>query len=247
MVTSLKIIPVIDILNGIAVNALRGKRSEYHPLKSKICDSTNPMKVALSFRNYGFHEIYIADLDAIMNKGSNCFIFEKISAMPQVELLIDAGISDLKNAQNLLKAKSHKIIIGTESLLGLGFVKDAVELFGNNRVIVSIDLKNGKILSKSKDVSSLNINQLICKLQEVGLNQIIILDLSRVGSNEGVDIALLKRVLRCFKGKVFVGGGIRSVDEVLEIEKLGVEGVLLASALHSGSILIDSLHKANLI
>lgn len=247
MVTSLKIIPVIDILNGIAVNALRGKRSDYHPLKSKICDSTNPITVALSFRNYGFHEIYLADLDAIMNKGSNSSIFEKIITIPQLELLIDAGISDLKNARNLLKTKNQKIIIGTESLVELGFIKDAIELFGTNRVIVSIDLKNGKILSKSNDISSMDINQLICKLQETGLNQIIILDLSRVGSNEGVDIALLKRVLRCFKGKVFVGGGIRSLNELLEIEKLGIEGVLIASALHSGSILIDSLHKANLI
>ncbi|HKM59743.1 MAG TPA: HisA/HisF-related TIM barrel protein, partial [Candidatus Bathyarchaeia archaeon] len=61
----MKVIPVIDILNGIVVHAVRGKRREYQPLQSSICNSIEPLEIAKTFKTLGFSELYIADLDAI--------------------------------------------------------------------------------------------------------------------------------------------------------------------------------------
>jgi uncharacterized protein related to proFAR isomerase len=48
-----KIIPVVDVLKGIVVHAVRGKRKEYQPLKSVLCASTDPVEVAVALRAFG--------------------------------------------------------------------------------------------------------------------------------------------------------------------------------------------------
>ncbi len=72
----LKIIPVIDILSGVAVHAVRGKREEYQPLKSVLCASSKPVDVAFAYKARGFKELYIADLDAILGKGKNSSVLK---------------------------------------------------------------------------------------------------------------------------------------------------------------------------
>jgi phosphoribosylformimino-5-aminoimidazole carboxamide ribotide isomerase len=70
--------------------------------------------------------------------------------------------------------------------------------------------------------------------------------LARVGSGEGVDLQFLKRVLSEVEVEVFVGGGVRDVDDLVELKRLGVSGVLMATALHSGQISVDNLRRAGM-
>ena len=72
----MKIIPVLDVLNGIAVHGIQGKRKNYQPLNSLLCASVDPLKIAINFESLGFDNLYLADLDAIMGKSVN---FEKYS------------------------------------------------------------------------------------------------------------------------------------------------------------------------
>ena len=73
------------------------------------------------------------------------------------------------------------------------------------------------------------------------------LDLDRVGSGEGVDFGLLKKIRRHFKRSLLVGGGVRNIDDLLKLKEMGIDGVLLATALHSGKISIEALHKSGLL
>jgi len=239
----LKIIPVIDILNGVAVHAVRGRRKEYQPLKSIFCDSADPVAVASAFKTCGFEELYIADLDAIMGKGENFSILERIAEATGLRLMVDAGICDLNQARQLLQRKVSKIIIGTETLPNLDFVKEAIESFGSDKVIVSLDLKEGKVLSASESLQSMSPLEFACKLEGVGVGELIVLDLARVGSGEGVDFALLKEILRSLKIKVLVGGGVRDAADLVKLKELGVQGALIATALHSGKITVNEFRK----
>jgi phosphoribosylformimino-5-aminoimidazole carboxamide ribotide isomerase len=239
----LKIIPVIDILNGVVVHAVRGRRKEYQPLKSILCDSADPVAVASAFKTCGFEELYIADLDAIMGKGENFSVLERIAEATGLRLMVDAGICDLNQARQLLQHKVSKVIIGTETLPNLGSVKEAIESFGSDRVIVSLDLKAGKVLSKSESLQSMSALELSCKLQGVGVGELIVLDLALVGSGEGIDFALLKEILCSLKIRVLVGGGVRDVSDLVKLKALGIHGVLVATALHSGKITMNELRE----
>jgi phosphoribosylformimino-5-aminoimidazole carboxamide ribotide isomerase len=239
-----KLIPVIDILNGVAVHAVKGKRSEYQPLKSVLCSSADPLAVACKFRSCGFSELYVADLDAIMAKGENLAVLQKIADKTGLALMVDAGISDIDGAERLFRGVVAKVIVGTETLPSLSCLKEMLQQFGSEKVVVSLDLKNGKVLSKSPSIAALDVFELARNLEKIGVCELIVLDLARVGSEEGVDMALLEKLLRELKVKVDVGGGVRDIDDLAALKLLGVHGVLLATALHSGKISVDELYHA---
>jgi len=243
----LKVIPVIDILNGVVVRAVRGKRREYQPLQSNLCKSVEPLEVAKAFEALGFSELYVADLDAITGGSVNFRVLKHIAEETGLKLMVDAGVSDLETAQRLLCNGASKVIIGTETLNSKSFVEEAVRLFGGDRVIISLDLNGDKILLKLEFDGCQNPMCLLREFEKMGVLGVIVLDLARVGSGEGVNVGFLKKVLEDGSLDVYVGGGVRSIKDLVELKNLGVAGALVATALHSGKISIEELGNAELI
>jgi phosphoribosylformimino-5-aminoimidazole carboxamide ribotide isomerase len=243
----LKVIPVIDILNGVAVHAVRGKRKEYKPLQSTICQSIDPGQIAKKFKDLGFTELYLADLDAITKGTSNLDIFRRIVDETGLKLMVDAGVSTLESAQKLLDAGISKVIIGTETLISKRFVEQAVRAFGSKRIVVSLDMKGKKILVKMGFDGCQNALCLLKDFELMGVSQVIVLDLAQVGSDEGVNTAFLRHVFANLKLQVYAGGGVRNMADLVELENLGVSGVLLATALHSGKITAEQLNEADFL
>ncbi len=226
----LKVIPVIDILNGIAVHAVRGKRKDYQPLKSILTSSVDPVEIAKTFSHLGFSALYVADLDAIMGGKANFEVIKRITHETNLELMVDSGITDNKAIEKLLKINVSKIIIGTETLTTKKFVGDAVRLYGANRIIVSMDFLGMKLRLNLVLMVQKTLRSLLSDFVSVGVFQFIVLDLSRVGSEEGVNLTLLKKA-KSKDVKLFAGGGVRSFDDLDELKRLGVSGVLVATAL----------------
>ena len=244
--STLKVVPVIDIRNGIAVHAVKGRRSEYQPLKSVLCPSANPLDVALTFRKLGFSELYIADLDAILTGHPNFAVLKQIASATGLSLMVDAGVANLERAEKLVKSNVTKVIIGTETLPRLSFVREAVETLGKKRVVVSLDLKGGEVLSGFELGKFSSPLDLLLEFQEMGVKQVIVLDLARVGSGEGVNTSFLASTLNNLGVKVLVGGGVRGITDLTEIRNMGTFGVLIATALHSGEITVEQLKQAGL-
>ena len=246
-VNRLKIIPVIDVLGGIAVHAIRGKRKEYQPLKSVLCASADPLNVAASLRTFGFGKLYMADLDAIIGGHPDFSLFKRIVDKTGLDMMVDAGITDLGTAEKILKNSVSQLIIGTETLQSISFVAEAVESFGSEKIAVSLDLMGPRILSGFQLGKLADPMTFLREIEKVGVNQIIVLDLLKVGSSEGVNIDFLKEVIRKIKAKVLVGGGVRDIKDLAELRDLGVFGVLMATSLHAGKISPKSLKQARLL
>lgn len=241
------IIPVVDILNSEVVHAVKGNRAEYKPLKSVLCNSTDPEIVASVLKKYGFKKLYIADLDAILGKGDNTDVFKNISEQTGLHLIVDAGVTETKRAQLLFQNKVNQVIIGTETLQNLNFVRTAVKLFGNEKILVSLDLMKNKVLCKSELSGSMGALEVAFEIQKMGVSQMIFLDLARVGSNEGIDLAFVQKFKSSINVDLLVGGGVRNIRDILLLENLHVSGVLVATALHSGRLTVEELKQAKLI
>jgi phosphoribosylformimino-5-aminoimidazole carboxamide ribotide isomerase len=240
---TLKIIPVVDILNGVVVHAVKGQRHNYQPLESILCKSTEPLEVAHAFRNLGFTELYVADLDAIIDCSTDFQPLKTIANETGLKLMVDAGVTAIERAQKLLDSGVSKLIIGTETLQNKNFVAEAVRLFGGDRVVVSLDLKGDKVLVKLGFDGCTDPMCLLQDFKAMGVSQVIVLDLLRVGSGEGVNMDFLKQVIREVCVDVYVGGGVRDINDLVELRKLCVSGALVATALHTGKISIAQLKQ----
>ena len=240
----MKIIPVIDVLNGIAVHGIRGERKYYRPLKSILFKSVDPLEIAATFESLGFSSLYLADLDAILGKSANFSVYNKIMTTTCLDLMVDAGTSDIIKAEKVLKTNVSKIVIGSETLKSLDFVSQAISVIGEDKIVVSIDQKKGKLLSASEAIASMDAISFGIKLVGVGVRQIILLDLDRVGTEHGINLSLIRTILEQTGVNLLVGGGIKSLHELENLRKLGVSGALVGTVLHNGKVNLDELKSA---
>ncbi|MHA1870527.1 MAG: HisA/HisF-related TIM barrel protein [Promethearchaeota archaeon] len=243
-----RVIPVIDIKNGIAVHAKKGMRNFYKPLKSKFLTDASPKSLIKFYRNeWGFKEIYIADLDAIINEESSLSLLEDlISATPDTLILLDAGIRNLYDIINLKNLPNTKLILATESIESFEVIKDALRELGKENVILSIDMKNRKLISINPEIQNTPINKLIEKMIDMGVNEFILLDLLRIGSKCGCYDDLYGELRDAFPQVSFIiGGGVRDFDDLLFLKKRGFNGALVATAIHEGILDKDQIKLLN--
>ena len=234
----MRIIPVIDILNSVVVRGVAGQRSEYRPVESGICDSAEPLAVANAFRNkFGLSTVYIADLDAIQNGEPNFETYETLKT-DGFELLIDSGLRNAFDAEASLMAGASKVIAGLETWPSLATLEMMLHNIGPERVIFSLDLKNGQSIRKLGDVMSDDPIDIGCAVIECGVRELIVLDLASVGVASGPTTLEICQELKDFarKLKLITGGGVRSSADLATLREAGIDGALVASALHDGSI-----------
>lgn len=238
----------MDILNGQVVHAVRGERSRYKPIESSLTVSSEPVEVAVVFKAKGFSEVYVADLDAIIDCASHDFgLLSQISQKTGLKLVVDAGVTSLERAQMLLDAGVSKIVVGTETLQSKTFVKAAVERFGSEHVVVSLDLKSDKVMVGKRFEGCTDALCMLKEFKEMGVESIIVLDLTRVGSCEGVDIQFLKKIKAELGLEVYAGGGVRNIWDLVKLHDNGISGALVATALHTGKISIAELKAAGFL
>lgn len=221
------IIPVLDIKNGNAVSGKSGMRKTYKPLKTVFSGSSDPVKIVGALKDAGARRMYIADLDAIEGEGSNLQLVKQVNEV--LPVMLDAGAGDVNSVEKVLKV-ADKVIIATETLRSL---EDLDEIFKlpKKSLVLSVDIKNNHVLSKH---TKLDLNDLMDKIADLNPKETILLDISRVGTEKGVDKKLISKLSNA-KTSIILGGGIR--DEDIEmLSSLGVEKFLVGSALHGGKI-----------
>ena len=239
----MKIIPVLDILNGKVVHARGGKRNKYQPLKSSVFQSAYPLIVVNKLEKMGFKELYLADLDSIITNQTNFSLLEQIRDASSVELIVDAGVTNKDLANRLFKKNVKKVIIGTETLTSITFLRNAVKFFGKKRILVSLDLVDNKILNKFNLKDQNRPLPFLHVLEDLGVSQIIVLDLTRVGSEKGINSQLIKKIMGEIDLDVIIGGGIRDISDLIELRQLDVYGALIGTALYSNKISVSDLKE----
>lgn len=234
----MRVIPVIDIMEGVAVSAKKGERKSYQPLESILCETSNPLDVAKSYERFGFDEIYIADLDAIMKSKPNYNILSDIASLTSLNLIVDAGVDDLQKANHLIEIGVDQVIFPTECNKSLKILKDAQAALKREQIVLSVDIKDGIVLSPDSSISDTLPKKLLADYGSL-VGEIIVIDLSSVGTASGPN----RELVACLSGQsIIYGGGIRNADDILYLKDV-VAGVLVGTALHTGKIKRDEIEK----
>jgi phosphoribosylformimino-5-aminoimidazole carboxamide ribotide isomerase len=229
----------MDIFNRGVVLAKGGHRENYFPVSdsSIICSNANPLDIVELLRP---QEVYIADLNVLQQKEPiemNVEIIREVSL--KTNTMLDFGVSSQEEVDKTLSIASTAVI-GTETGI-LSAIKDAS--FGNpGRISVSIDMKQGRVLKKDPEIPG-DIFEIVTILNYFPLKDLIFLDLDRVGTTSGFDSTLLYKLVEHSKHIVLLAGGIRNMEDLFILERLGIKGSLVATAVHSGHILPEVLNS----
>jgi phosphoribosylformimino-5-aminoimidazole carboxamide ribotide isomerase len=233
----MRIVGVIDLKGATAVHAVRGERERYRPVSSVIGgDDGDALALARGFRaELGLDELYVADLDAIVGHRENSATIAALAR--EARVMVDAGVSDPARARALLELGAHRVIVGTETLTGPDALDRLLAELPDGALVLSVDLRDGRVLSPDAQLAGVGALDAVARLHRTGLREAIVLDLARVGSGAGPDVALIAEIHGAFPDlALLAGGGVRSVDDLRALEAAGAAGALVATALHNGVI-----------
>jgi HisA/HisF family protein len=225
----MQVIPVIDIKRGEAVRALGGRRDEYRPLVSPLSPTSRPCDVVAAFLElFPFPIVYVADLDAIEGRETNAALMRDLAAaFPDVTFWRDAGAQSRRGvAPNVVP------VIGSESLPAGGWMEN----FEADRsgAALSLDFRGAEFLGPPQLLAS----------PALWPRRVIVMTLAQVGTDCGPDQAVLREVkAKCGDREIFAAGGVRGIEDLAALARLGVTGALVASALHSGRLGLEDLAR----
>lgn len=242
-----KIIPVLDLKDGIVVRGIRGERAKYQAVISQLTASSEFSDVLGALhKGFGFTEYYIADLDALSSDGEKNqlrLIAQSIKTKgAPLSFMLDAGIREVADVAKVLETGVEKVIIGTETMPSLETLREIIRTFGSNCLVVSIDTNGSKVLSLSPQIAKWTPPEAIREIHKTGIREFILLQLARVGTGDGLDKALIQECLTVLaqnnssSGALIVGGGISGYEDLRWLADNGLEGALVASVLHDGRL-----------
>ncbi|MDO5849380.1 MAG: HisA/HisF family protein [Methanobrevibacter sp.] len=223
-------VPVLDLKDNVAVSGKSGQRQTYTPLKSVYATSSDPVEIANNLKLNGAKEVYVADLDLIDSNGHNLHQVKMMNTI--LPVIFDGGVKDFESYTFFLDY-AYKVIVATETLESLDELQRIFEAFPKERIVLSIDIKDNKLYSKHLDVS---LDKLKRILKYLDPSEIILLDISSVGTNKGFNKELLDEFEE-FKDKLIIAGGINK-ESLKELEKEGIKKVLIGTSIHNGEISI---------
>ena len=224
----IKKIPVIDLKQHQAVSGKSGMRDTYQPLRTVFAPSANPVEIAQGLKLNGADEMYIADLDLIESNGHNINDIKMVNTI--IPVMFDGGVKNLESFEFFLDYE-YKIIVPTETLESIEEMERIFERYPKERIVVSVDTKDSELLAKHLDLSLSELKDILIKLDP---NEIILLDITGVGTEKGYNKKLFDEFSE-LKDKLIIGGGLNK-DSLGELESLGIKKVLIGTSLHSGEV-----------
>jgi len=225
----LLIIPAVDISKGKCVRLFMGRIEE-----CKVYYD-NPLEAIRKWEEEGAELLHIVDLDAAIGIGSNKEIIKKILKESKIPIQIGGGIRNLEIAQEYLESGAYRIIFGTVAL-ELRTIKEAIDKFGSEKIMVAIDHAMGRVAIKGwKEILELDAEILCRNLFSLGVKKFLMTSIDRNGTLKGPNISYSLMVASKIPAEFYLAGGFSRIEEIIPL-KGKIAGVIIGKALYEGKI-----------
>lgn len=234
----MRIIPAIDIIDGKCVRLTQGDYAQ------KIIYSEDPVEMAKSFEDAGLTHLHLIDLDGAKNgKVTNWKVVENITRNTQLKVDFGGGIKTRDEVSRLLQAGILQVNLGSIAVREPDTVIAWMEEFGADRIILSADVKNEFIsINGWQDNSSINIVTFLRDYVSRGIVNVTCTDISTDGMLTGPNFELYEKLLLTFPQLIVIAsGGVSCMEDLTELDRIGVDGVIVGKAIYEGKIRLDEL------
>ena len=225
------ILPAIDIRGGKAVRLYQGDYSKEEVVAKDIYEQ------AKEFQKLGAAHLHLVDLDGAKHgAGVNEEIILKLAKTVDMSIEVGGGIRTLKRIDKLLSNGIDKVILGTAAMEQEELVKSALDKYAH-RIIVGVDVRNGKVCGNGwLSESDLDYIDFTKKMADLGVDNVIVTDISRDGTLQGANVDMLKDLKEKVNIKITASGGIKNIEDIVKLKELGIYGAITGKAIYSGEL-----------
>ncbi|MFN2602766.1 MAG: 1-(5-phosphoribosyl)-5-[(5-phosphoribosylamino)methylideneamino]imidazole-4-carboxamide isomerase [Gemmatimonadaceae bacterium] len=229
------VIPAVDLREGHCVQLVGGS---YDREAIRLND---PVDVAAKWEALGFRTLHIVDLDAATGHGSNRDVILRILESTKCDTQVGGGIRTTEDVDELLDAGADRVIIGTRAIEDAAWLMEIAQS-NPGRVIVAVDIKNEKIVTRGWTArSERDFRLVVSELTKLPLYGLLVTAVHREGMMQGADLSLMHEVLGHASLPVHASGGIGSIDDLRALKNLGVAAVVLGMGLYTSTLDPDLL------
>jgi phosphoribosylformimino-5-aminoimidazole carboxamide ribotide isomerase len=237
----MKIFPAIDIKDKKCVRLIKGNfdnKTEYE---------VSPVEQAAKYKEYGFKNLHIVDLDgALTGETLNLDIIEEIASKFDLKIEVGGGIRSIDSIQKYTDVGVEKVILGSAAIKDKNFLKESCEKF-SNKIALGLDAKDGYLsVSGWKENSNQLTLDYLREVNNFGASRLIYTDINRDGMKQSPNFEETSKVAETANCPVIISGGVSSIDDIKKAKELNnknIEGIIVGKAIYDGDIKLEDLVK----
>ncbi|MDD5960219.1 MAG: 1-(5-phosphoribosyl)-5-[(5-phosphoribosylamino)methylideneamino]imidazole-4-carboxamide isomerase [Methanobrevibacter wolinii] len=227
----MQIMPAVDIKNGKCVQLVQGKPGS----EQVIID--NPEEVAKKWEDIGAEVVHVIDLDGTIDGKSNLPLIKKIYDNVSVPIQLGGGIRSVEYAGKLLDIGIERVIIGTMGIKHPETISELSDEYGKDRIMISLDSKDSKVVIKGwQEKIDKSPVELAKEFANNGAGSILFTNVDVEGLLGGFYTDPVVDLVKSSSIPVVYSGGVSSIDDLKQLQKTGVKGVVIGSALYKNKI-----------
>jgi phosphoribosylformimino-5-aminoimidazole carboxamide ribotide isomerase len=235
---SIEIIPAIDILHGKCVRLTQGDYAS-----GKIYNE-KPLEVARQFEDAGLKRLHLVDLDgAKEGRVKNWSLLETIAGKTNLVIDFGGGIGTAKDLQIVFESGAAFATVGSIAVKNENLLREWMLVYGSEKFLLGADVRDEKISISGWTVDTeIQVFDFIERYIMAGIRQIFCTDIKMDGVMNGPSLELYKKIIERFPSLHFIAsGGIRSLDDIYQLEEMGCKGAIVGKAIYEGLITLKDL------
>ena len=237
----MKIFPAIDIKDKKCVRLIKGdfgNKTEYE---------TSPIEQAAKYRDHGFKNLHIVDLDgALTGQTVNLDIIKEIVSKYDLKIEIGGGVRKTESIKQYIDAGAEKVILGSGAIKNKEFLKEACQKF-KNQIALGLDAKDGNLsVSGWKENLNIKTTDFLKEVNSYGVSRIIYTDINRDGMKTSPNFEETIKIAELANCPVVISGGVSSLNDIKKAKELNnnkIEGIIVGKAIYDGDIKLKELAK----
>ncbi len=232
------IIPAIDLIGGKCVRLSQGdysSKKEYHD---------DPLEMAKRFEGAGISRLHLVDLDgAKAKKIVNGAVLERICAGTSLQVDFGGGIQADEEIEKAFALGAKQVTGGSIAVKNPVLFDEWITKYGSEKIILGADAKDKKIaVGGWEETTSVDLIPFIQSYFNKGIRYVICTDVAKDGLLQGPSVDLYREILQEIPElKLIASGGVSSVKDLEELEKVGVYGTIVGKAYYEGRVTLEEL------
>jgi phosphoribosylformimino-5-aminoimidazole carboxamide ribotide isomerase len=231
--------PAVDIRRGCAVRLVRGEFD-----RETVYDA-DPLDAARRWVDGGARALHVVDLDgARTGAPANLHHIARITDAVDVPVEVGGGLRDADAVARVLAAGADRVILGTAALRDPGFAKAMVARHGVDRIVVSVDARDGRVAAAGwTEQTDTRVAAALSQLREHGVRRFVFSCIERDGVLAGPDRTALGAACEVLgdEDEIVYSGGVSSIEDLVSLRAAGLaplRGVIVGTALFEGRLTV---------